>query len=408
MRQRAGLFIFLTMIPFYFYAQQRNGYTIDGYIKGLEEGEKVVMRLSYNKAVPPFIQQFENRDSAYVKDGKFHLSGIVPEGPRRYWMIFDRHSRDRIKVIDLVIDNNEKIVIRCDSNLDNIEHGYIQHYVSIEGSPSNYAYSTLLPARDLYRETMRHIKARMQKVQDSLGFDKEIVGQLIELKKLVSNSLYYLYLKGEGRDPEIKRSSLFWLADFDHESFWPEVYNSLDADKKNSFLGKWLQEVSILCVGQKFPEFTLPSTDGKLLNVYSEVKKGRVTIVHFWAAQSYRRKQHEDELRILYKQYHDKGLNIIGISSDNSEHAYKKAVATDRFPWENVSDLEGEDGIVNTVYREYGIYSGQPMANTTNVVLDTEGNIIAWDVSGVELQYYLSKYLDDDRNSKLNASRKTP
>ena len=54
---------------------------------------------------------------------------------------------------------------------------------------------------------------------------------------------------------------------------------------------------------------------------------------------------------------------------------------------------KGLDGNAMKVYHEYSIDFGRDYYahNTTNVLLDNQGKIVAWYVSGAELQYYLWK-----------------
>jgi hypothetical protein len=50
-----------------------------------------------------------------------------------------------------------------------------------------------------------------------------------------------------------------------------------------------------------------------------------------------------------------------------------------------------EGSMINDVYNE----GGHSIPNTTNILLDDKGKIIAWDVNGPELEWYLRKYLGD-------------
>ncbi len=54
--------------------------------RGLKEGEKVTLEYVL------FAEKDDQKaDSAYVKDGKFTLKGIAPEGPRQCFIHFDKH-----------------------------------------------------------------------------------------------------------------------------------------------------------------------------------------------------------------------------------------------------------------------------------------------------------------------------
>jgi len=92
----------------------------------------------------------------------------------------------------------------------------------------------------------------------------------------------------------------------------------------------------------------------------------------------------------LYEKYHKKGLEVIGLSADTDPRKWKIGMLD--IPWLNVSDLKGDKGIVQQVYREF---PNPGQANTANILLDSEGRIIAWDANGLELQWYLSNLLGD-------------
>ncbi len=65
-------------------------------------------------------------------------------------------------------------------------------------------------------------------------------------------------------------------------------------------------------------------------------------------------------------------------------------------PWYQVSDLKGANSVVHQVYNEYGPFGPKTATpNLTNVLLDNTGKVIAYDKTGVELQWYLSKILGE-------------
>ncbi len=64
-----------------------------------------------------------------------------------------------------------------------------------------------------------------------------------------------------------------------------------------------MKERIALCVGQPFPYFILPSVDGKELQLKNIVEKSKMTIIHFWASNSFERDIYQKELKALYKKY---------------------------------------------------------------------------------------------------------
>ncbi len=80
----------------------------------------------------------------------------------------------------------------------------------------------------------------------------------------------------------------------------------------------------------------------------------------------------------LYKEFHDKGLNIIGVSLDKDATAWKEAIAKDNLTWIEISNLkEWEDPIAAT-YNIEGI--------PATFLLDANGKIVAKNLLGNELK----------------------
>ena len=376
----AIVFFLITIIPFSIFSQQQKGYTIDGQIGGMGEGEKVSMWLSVGDGFNEDVV----RDSSYVDKGIFHLSGIVPEGPRMYTLKFDKHPA---KYCILVIDNNEQITI-TGSDIGKSPQ-QITNWLKVEGSPTNYAWNLFKNTWTIYLQSIGGINSELRRIRDSIGFLPFLIDGLMRSKRIINNGMLGLLLNTEEEwKPPFKNAIPWWLHEMEqvmpvHPSFLADVYNSLDEKAKNSFYGKILKEQVSLSVGQTFPEFNLPTVDGKLLALKSIIGKNKITVVQFWASNSYDVDKFQDELKMLHKKYRDKGLNIIGVCSDTSAKKWK--IAMQDLPWHHVSDLKGKDGIVGRVYHE----AGGKTPNTTNVLIDNKGKIVAWDVNGVELQWYL-------------------
>lgn len=379
--------LFALLFPLALFAQAPKGYIIHGHIGGLKEGEKVIMLLSNGRGFGEFENFLVKTDSAIVSNGEFVISGYVPDGPRRYSVEFSKHPRQEINL--LFIDNNEEITITS-PDIAKIPHTFIQHYVKVDGSPTSYSSFCLTPAEEFYYQNIGRIKSHAKQLRDSIGFDGKLLTEVFSARDLANTVLYQTVFAGEsGLDPEIAKSNLIIPTEFGgfqrsgHALFWKDVYENLGPQKKNGFYGEWLKEQVKLCLGQPFPEFTLPQADGKSLAISQLIPKGKITLVHFWSSHSSGRADYQEELKILFKKYHEKGLNIIGVSSDGHVDEWKAQLKTEQYPWYNVIDLEGK-----ITQGRYWETAGKA---TTNVLLDSQGKIIAWDVHGVELLWNLWK-----------------
>jgi peroxiredoxin len=369
---------------------QPKGFEINGKLAGLKDGDVIVMKMAVDKR--PF-GLWPHTDSAYVKNGEFHIKGNVPEGPRYYWMELPHDKTCR-----LFIDNNETITITCDIDLATIPHDFIDAFFSISGSRSNTAFQVFREVFNLYHQSIARLKnPYLEKIKDSIGFSGPVINAIQFAKGQINNAYYDVFWRSDDTYEYYKPSMLFnVLLDWDypgyeaHAAYFKEIYSGLDEKTKQSYYGKHLKELLPLSVGEPLPAFQLPGPDGKVVSLKDIVKKGKITIVHCWAQNSIIRDQYEKNLRAMYKIYHAKGLNIIGVSTESYADQWKENLQKENYPWDNVLDLKGK--IVDSLYHEYGQASKE---NTTDILVDQQGRIIAWDPVGVTLQWYLWRVLGD-------------
>jgi peroxiredoxin len=387
-----------TAIP----AQEKTGYEITGRIKGLDEGEYAVMVLLKENG-----HSWSSVDSGIVRNGEFHIKGIVPEGPREYILQFNHHYEGKFKSIALSIDNGQHIKITCSEDINTLlatdfgARGF-NNLVAMEGAPYTVAQFRLLPAFFLAEDIIGRLGYDAQKITDSIGFNGSLMSGIFESIKQAKISINEVLfsIKQSEQVPEFIRQYSYTLTNLfytlKHPAFTADAYNDLSEDQKKGYYGQMLAKIAPLSIGQPFPEFTLPTADGKTLALRDVVAKSKITLVHFYAANSVIRERMQNELRQLYKIYHDKGLNVIGFYTDKYADQWKDIVQKENYPWYNVSDSKGKEGMAAKLYNEY-IWPGQTIPNTTNVLIDAKGKILAWDVAGAELQWYLWKALDEGK-----------
>src|SRR6187402_1547374 len=383
------LMIFLFLAIAFDAVSQSENYFINGSMKGLNEGEAVYLKVIH----ADFGKGGTLKDSARVKNGSFQISGHFKEGAEYCMLNFSQHKS---KLIRLLIDNKDHLNI-VSSNIDSIPHDFLDNYIRIEGSKVNATFYGYLRTIEYFSQNLMRIKHQLQIIKDSIGFDASMVDGVLAAKNEAIKGFYSLYLQDPVDTGYLSQSAipfLVWFSGFTrdmHLSFSKEIYDKLTEKDKKSYYGKILASQIPLSVGQYFPEFTLPASDNKPLVLKQVLQKNKLTIVHFWAVNSVIRKEYQNDLKMLYNKYSKKGLGIVGVSSDDSasEYNYRKLLREEAFPWPNVCDFKGREGVVETVYQEYGY--DDATHNTTNVLIDQDGKIVAWDPTGVELQWYLRK-----------------
>ncbi len=89
----------------------------------------------------------------------------------------------------------------------------------------------------------------------------------------------------------------------------------------------------------------------------------------------------------MYDKYKDKGFTVYSVSLDESKDAWLKAIKDDNLSWPNhVSDLKGWQSSAAALYSVTSI--------PATFLLDREGNIIAKNLRGPELEQKLQQVLD--------------
>ncbi|MDA6070300.1 AhpC/TSA family protein [Flavobacterium sp. AC] len=164
----------------------------------------------------------------------------------------------------------------------------------------------------------------------------------------------------------------------------------LDKSQQNSTYVKELKELVTvlngLQVGKKAPDFTSKDPDGKSVR-FSENLKG-YTLVDFWASWCAPCRKENPNIVAAYKEYHDKGFNIIGISLDKKKENWIKGIKDDHLDWLQVSELIYWN---SEIAKLYGV-----RAIPANYLVNSKGIIVARNLRGEELQSTLKSLLNQN------------
>lgn len=161
----------------------------------------------------------------------------------------------------------------------------------------------------------------------------------------------------------------------------------LDKSQHNSTYVKELKELVTvlngLAVGKKAPDFTANSPEGKPVRL-SENLKG-YTLIDFWASWCGPCRKENPNIVAAYKEFHDKGFNIVGISLDKKKENWIKGIQDDNLTWLHVSDLLYWN---SAPAKLYGV-----RAIPGNYLVDSKGIIVAKNLHGEDLQNTLKSLL---------------
>jgi len=135
--------------------------------------------------------------------------------------------------------------------------------------------------------------------------------------------------------------------------------------------------------GQYIPRIHLLDTLMQQVNI--EQVMGKATMIDFWASwcRPCRESANPAYLK-LYKKYHPKGLQIVGISSDRHQYFWKKALRQDSLPWYQFIDS------THIILRQFKVKSIPAM-----LLIDRHGKIVGRNLWGKDLQHKIDSLLSE-------------
>ena len=149
------------------------------------------------------------------------------------------------------------------------------------------------------------------------------------------------------------------------------LYNELDLESQDSWTIKMLKSKAfpeqIVQVGDTIHDFSLPNKNNKLVN--TKDFRGKLSLVDFWASWCRPCINEFPELIKINNDFKDKSFEILGVSVDENQKKWLKALENQKLQWENVIDTTG---LVGEIGNKYGI-----RAIPYNVLVDDHGVVIA-------------------------------
>jgi peroxiredoxin len=356
--------------------QNPDGFTIQGTLTGeIENGTKVFLKKQGENNQPIDV------DTTEVKDGKFVFIGQAGSPEIQYIFI------DQLQgYTGIVIENGE---IEITAQKDSLG------LAKIEGTPQNELFSKYVTKAQAMSRQAIAIQKDMQSVsndeaklsalrEEMQDFQEEYKSFERDFIVANPNALISVLLLDKGiATRTINADEVQGI----YDSFTPKIKETSAAKK----IAEQLEELKAKAekgkateVGAMAPVFTGPGVDGEQLALKDMM--GKVTLVDFWAAWCRPCRAENPNVVAVYKKYHDKGLNVVGVSLDRKAEDWKKAIAADGLTWNHVSHIQ---------------YFNDPIAKMYNVeaipaafLLDENGVIVAKNLRGAALEAKVAELLN--------------
>ena len=102
-------------------------------------------------------------------------------------------------------------------------------------------------------------------------------------------------------------------------------------------------------VVENLPEFQLHDMNDNPFS--SDLLKGKYVIIDFWASWCGPCHKKFPLLREIYDEYHEKGLEIVGISTDLKEDAWLADIKRLQLPWVQLLDRQGPESVAVSLFK---------------------------------------------------------
>lgn len=360
MKRLLLLIVVLNAAFLYGYAQ--NGFKISGKVANMPDGTVWLFgRGGQNK--------LDTLASSKIKGGVFELTGQVKSGCLALIAMPDNETG-----FQLMLENADYTLVADEQGNTDIRGG---------------------EAQTLFRR-FDEINQRIKKKQEEV---KKTARKLQSYEQIMSlqNSYDSFVKKAEGEQLDLMRAnaqnfvSAYMLAGMMESvslEILQELYGKFSDDVKNGIYGKMIADqigrLERIAVGAVAPDFTVMTPEGKPVSLHSI--PGKVKLVDFWASWCQPCRMENPKVVKMYEKYHEKGLEIFGVSLDTDKAAWEKAIEQDALPWIHGSELL-------QVPKVALLYQIKAIPHT--ILLDENNKIIAKDLRGKELENKIAELLGE-------------
>lgn len=374
---KKSLFSFLACLPLISFAQ--GNFNLKGTIKNFQ-AEKNIYLLHLEAG-----QQL--LDSAKISNGNFEFHVPLNE-PSIAVLVIDHSGhdlQDQNAPKDLYrffIDKGDAVLTASDSIAKSTVSGlpiFAEHDALLKSTATpeqkltdlNKEFAALSTADKSKKEVVERFQNRYEAL---LGERRNIIANFIKSHPDSYVSLYALNsdLATDGMDTAMVKDCLQSLSPkLKQYALANEISNRLSLEKRTG----------IGANAMDFEEKTAEQIPIKLSSF-----RGQYVLVDFWASWCGPCRQENPNVLRAYETFKDKNFTILGVSVDQKQDAWTKAVKSDGLVWTQILDRTGK------IATDYGISS-----IPRNFLLDPEGKIIAKNLRGEELMDKLTEVLKNQK-----------
>lgn len=360
--------LLLPLITLAFTACKDATCNIEGVVKSGQNGDTLVIsRLQGREFIPT--------DTLFVNHGQFKISIPCTDSTSIANYYYKRSDGATLSNIFFIEDGNVKIEISEDCK--------------IGGTQNNDIYQIVL---DSIFNIRSQSEVLYQNFIASETSGKPITEQEYEKSLARLENRFYDFLRRTVREQISTTAGYFLFTScFDMYSVEErlELIKLVDKRYQNSAIINQIRENAELAQqtsdGKQYVDVELTMLDGSTKQLSDYVENNDLTLIDCWASWCGPCCNEMPHIVNLYKQYKDKGLEIVGISFDEDVTALRKAIASFKMTWPQSCDLKGWN---NKTAKIYGVNS---IPHT--ILIRRDGTIVAQQLRGEALEKAIKKEL---------------
>lgn len=344
-----------------------NSYKVTGSVQGAADGDTVFLQEVVGR-------DLHHRDTAIIVSGKFTFTGKQDSAVNRYITYAKGNNQ---YITDFFLENgNIAVVLGEDSK--------------ITGTPANDTYQS-------FKDKMYNLQAEENAIYESLQDTTLTVEQRdakladiedkgVEMEDVISGTIKENITNPVG----VHLLSQFnYIMDYeDIEPILEQLPAKYQSNERIARLKKQVATAKSTAAGQKFVNFSMKTPEGETVELADFIGKDKYTLVDFWASWCGPCRREMPTLVQIYKEYKDKGLEIVGVSLDRNLSDWQNAIKTLDITWPQMSDLKFWNSEGAQIYAVRSI--------PYTVLIAQDGTIVAKGLHGEELQQKLAELFKDN------------